>query len=101
MLHSHDESVRIDLTLGEPEFEGLRPPKSVQAFDWVKDPLVAKVNVITMECQSRVCGRIRAFERSISALSTGIRPEPVAKVAVLQFERLRLIAVVKVVHAFD
>jgi hypothetical protein len=101
MLHSHDESVRIDLPLGEPEFEGLRPPKSVQAFDWVKDPLVAKVNVITMECQSRACDRIRAFERSISALSTGIHPEPVAKMALPQLKRLGLIAVVKVIHAFD
>jgi hypothetical protein len=41
MRYSHYDTIVVNRAFSQPEFEGFRPPKSVNSFDWMKDSLIA------------------------------------------------------------
>jgi hypothetical protein len=101
MRQSHENSIGVDSAFAAPKFERVRPPKNIHAFERLKNSLIAQEDVVAVESQSIAFDGIRALQRQMSSLRAGICPEPVAKVTVMQLKRLRLIAVVKVVNAFE
>ena len=100
MWNSDDNTVAAERVLREPCFQGLRLPKGVQAFENVKNPLIAEANIGVQRDYGPIYG-IRAFDRSASAAATGIRPEPVTKMAVSKLKRLGLIAIMEVINPLD
>jgi hypothetical protein len=101
MRQSHENSKPADSAFAAPKFERVRPPKNIHAFERLKNSLIAQEDVVAVESQSIAFDGIRALQRQISSLPAGICPEPVAKATVMQLKRLKLIAVVKVVNAFE
>lgn len=67
----------------------------------MQDPLISQVDVRPVEGQSSAVNGINALKRFLPAFGTIICLEPVTETSCSQFERLRLVAVVKVVDAFN
>jgi hypothetical protein len=101
MRHPHYDAIGVNRAFSKPKFERFRPPKSVHPLERLKYPPIPQEDIIAVQDQSRVIDRIRALEREMSTLNTGICPEPVTEVTVPQLKCLRLIAIVEVVNTFD